>query len=62
MKVKKKTQKQIRIYKILKWKLRGFNRKEAIEWIKGGYTLPEAIHFKKQGSDFKSAEQRKSDE
>lgn len=62
MRAIKNDQKKVRVYNILKWKLRGFKGKEAMEWIKGGYTLPEAIHFKKQGLDFKSAEQQKSNE
>jgi hypothetical protein len=55
-----KNSQDIKIFQIIKWRLRGFKHYEAIEWIKRGFTLPEAIDYKRKGLDFNSVQNQES--
>ncbi|TXT57218.1 MAG: hypothetical protein BAJALOKI2v1_510006 [Promethearchaeota archaeon] len=50
----KKTKKTIKVFDILKWRLRGFKKEEALSWIKKGYRLSDAVYHKRQGRDLNS--------
>lgn len=41
----------IKNFDLIKWKLRGFNSKDAKKWIKNGFTLTEAILLREQGRE-----------
>jgi hypothetical protein len=53
--------KSIKSFDLIKWKLRGFNRKDAEKWIKSGFTLSEAILLNKKELDDYSESELESD-
>ncbi|TXT53771.1 MAG: hypothetical protein BAJALOKI2v1_870007 [Promethearchaeota archaeon] len=57
----RETQRRVNMFDLIKWKLRGFDRKEAEEWIKNGFKPSEAVHLKRKGLDYSFNNSLKSD-
>jgi hypothetical protein len=53
--------KSINAFDLIKWRLRGFNQKDAEKWIKSGFTLSEAILLKEKELDDYSESELESD-